>query len=704
MNVKVDWRHDETVLPGDMNRVEGNINELDSGQQALDAQHISHIGNFNNPHNVTSTQLGLGNVLADLLAAYDKIYALQNTTANINADLLLAKNNISSLINEISSFNNQIANLQYLYDAVYDVYSGTLTIIRSNGTTLTANIPIAHIDLDYDTTTREFIFTRADGTQNRISVSNFVPIYHGSIGTHIQIEIVPDGELQRIHAILRAHSITRDKIVPGTITGVEIADGSISASKLESGIINTGTITGVTAGNGVTGGGTHGAVVMALGEPSSITSVSTNSVDINTHSHELSNGAITRIKLESALTEGFSETTNRAITNTQNSALFSFRGVLPANINLNNVRVSGLYGINGSSSNGPRPTNATAESATLLVTQISGTRATQLFLGAQNNLDVWLRQVGTGATPWKRIDVNGGGTITGITAGDGLMGGGTSGAITVTLGIPETLSAISKNSVSTESHAHEISGFDLAGSAAAVQTAINNQLRRRGLDSDGIPVSVGEDVNTIIYTTRRFMYFAINSPTSSGVLESNVYIGGVVGAPSFQHRWTDWATGEVFVRVLQQEGISNWIPWRKMHDSVNLPVESGTWNPVVMIGGIERSWNMVGTYKRFGNYVSVEFGGHRLLIAEGETGNIFINGVPFMSHQGTSGFAYVPFHASTSDVSSVGISIQPWHSHIIFRVMRRTQTYSYDSLDLFGEDLPSHRVAYIGGKIEYKIA
>jgi len=114
---------------------------------------------------------------------------------------------------------------------------------------------------------------------------------------------------------------------------------------------------------------------------------------------------VTGLRVE-GLNDPFSDTTNRQITNVANSALFAYRGVLPANQNLNTVRVSGLYGINSASVNAPRATAANANAATLLVIQISGTRATQIFMGAQNNLDMWIRQVGTGSTPWREIGAN----------------------------------------------------------------------------------------------------------------------------------------------------------------------------------------------------------------------------------------------------------------------------------------------------------
>lgn len=55
---------------------------------------------------------------------------------------------------------------------------------------------------------------------------------------------------------------------------------------------NVGDITGVTAGNGITGGGTTGTPTVTLGTPSSITSSSTNSVTATSHTHALSAASV----------------------------------------------------------------------------------------------------------------------------------------------------------------------------------------------------------------------------------------------------------------------------------------------------------------------------------------------------------------------------------------------------------------------------
>ncbi|MDR1698437.1 MAG: hypothetical protein LBR75_01250 [Prevotellaceae bacterium] len=65
-----------------------------------------------------------------------------------------------------------------------------------------------------------------------------------------------------------------------------------------------GDITGVTAGNGLTGGGTSGTVTVTLAPPSDISSSSTSSVGTNTHSHLLANQAVTLPKIARGATAG----------------------------------------------------------------------------------------------------------------------------------------------------------------------------------------------------------------------------------------------------------------------------------------------------------------------------------------------------------------------------------------------------------------
>ncbi len=60
-------------------------------------------------------------------------------------------------------------------------------------------------------------------------------------------------------------------------------------------------IQGVTAGNGMTGGGTSGTVTVTMGTPGAITDTSTNGVSATTHTHSLSELSVRRLLAEGAV-------------------------------------------------------------------------------------------------------------------------------------------------------------------------------------------------------------------------------------------------------------------------------------------------------------------------------------------------------------------------------------------------------------------
>ena len=68
------------------------------------------------------------------------------------------------------------------------------------------------------------------------------------------------------------------------------------------------------------------------------------------------------------------------------------------------------------------------------------------------------------------------GDITGVTAGDGLSGGATSGAATVTMGAPSTLTAATTNGVTATSHTHAITTTDAGGASTIVATDADGEI------------------------------------------------------------------------------------------------------------------------------------------------------------------------------------------------------------------------------------
>lgn len=65
----------------------------------------------------------------------------------------------------------------------------TLTFTTQNGATVVFDLPLETMGLDYDSATKEMIYTNADGSKRRISLTEFIDIYVGSVGSEIQISI-----------------------------------------------------------------------------------------------------------------------------------------------------------------------------------------------------------------------------------------------------------------------------------------------------------------------------------------------------------------------------------------------------------------------------------------------------------------------------------------------------------------------------------
>ena len=79
------------------------------------------------------------------------------------------------------------------------------------------------------------------------------------------------------------------------------------------------------------------------------------------------------------------------------------------------------------------------------------------LVGRGNSGNVTNISIGTGlAFSGTQLQATNTGDITGVSAGNGLTGGGSSGAVTLTLGTPTSVNSATSNSVTTTSHSHEI--------------------------------------------------------------------------------------------------------------------------------------------------------------------------------------------------------------------------------------------------------
>lgn len=85
----------------------------------------------------------------------------------------------------------------------------TLTFTTQNGATVVFDLPLETMGLDYDATSKEMIYTNADGSKRRISLTEFIDIYVGSVGAEIQIS-VDTGNV--IRATLLNGAVSWDKL------------------------------------------------------------------------------------------------------------------------------------------------------------------------------------------------------------------------------------------------------------------------------------------------------------------------------------------------------------------------------------------------------------------------------------------------------------------------------------------------------------
>ncbi|MBI3319307.1 MAG: hypothetical protein HYZ89_01795 [Candidatus Omnitrophica bacterium] len=166
-----------------------------------------------------------------------------------------------------------------------------------------------------------------------------------------------------------------------------------------------GTITGVTAGNGLTGGGTTGAVTLDVGAGTGlVVAADTVSVDVGTTANKI-------VQLDAT---GALPAVSGANLTTLNAAALTSGTVADGRLSAN-VSLLG-------------PSIESAEITDGTITAVD-TAATFLVAGSGVTLT-------KGASSWQLSATGSGGTITGVTAGTGLTGGGSSGSVTVSLATP----------------------------------------------------------------------------------------------------------------------------------------------------------------------------------------------------------------------------------------------------------------------------
>ena len=95
-----------TSAQGNITNAQNGITNLSNHTTAINSTLNTHIGNFTNPHNVTATQLNLGNV--DNTADLDKPISNATSTAlgNITSNISILQGNVSNLTTDVNALNS----------------------------------------------------------------------------------------------------------------------------------------------------------------------------------------------------------------------------------------------------------------------------------------------------------------------------------------------------------------------------------------------------------------------------------------------------------------------------------------------------------------------------------------------------------------------------------------------------------------------
>ena len=156
----------------------------------------SHTTDFNNPHQVTKTQVGLSNV--DNTSDLDKPIS---TAVQVVIDAIYAA---------INGLDTSFANGNFIKNITWDNNTLSLVLTFRDNTTLSVPIPIANLQVRFDSSTNELVFTQPDSTEVRVDVSSLIPVYTG-------------GDTDNIHIVIENDNTIKGTIIPGTVGQYEIA-------------------------------------------------------------------------------------------------------------------------------------------------------------------------------------------------------------------------------------------------------------------------------------------------------------------------------------------------------------------------------------------------------------------------------------------------------------------------------------------------